>query len=126
MTETLPKKSVLIIEDEPALREAIKLKFEKRDITAFTAETGEEGLEILKKEKPNLLWLDMLLPGISGTEVLRAVRANKETEKLKVVVVSVSSGDEKIQEMFRMGALDYIIKSNFSINEIVDKVEKML
>ena len=126
MTEILPKKSVLIIEDESALREAIKLKLEKRGITAFAAETGEEGLEILKKEKPDLLWLDMLLPGINGTEVLRAVRANKETEKLKVVVVSVSSGDEKIQEMFRMGALDYIIKSNFSINEIVDKVEKML
>ncbi len=125
MEETTPKR-VLVIEDEPSLREAIKLKLERHGVTVDDAETGERGLEFLKEHTPDLVWLDMLLPGINGVEVLRRIRATPGLESLKVLVVSVSSGEEKIKEMLRLGALDYIIKSNYSIDEIVGKAEHAL
>ncbi len=126
MDQTSQQKRVLVIEDEPALREAIKFKLQRRDIIVDDAETGEQGLELLKLHVPDLVWLDMLLPGISGLEVLQKIRATPGLETLKVVVVSVSSGEERIKEMFKLGALDYIIKSNYSIDEIVTKAEDRL
>ncbi len=125
MDETL-KKRILVIEDEEALREAIKIKLELRGITVDDAATGEIGLEMLKAHTPDLVWLDMLLPGINGVEVLRTIRGMEEHKNLKVLVVSVSSGEEKIKEMLGLGALDYIIKSNYSIDEIVAKAEAVL
>jgi CheY-like chemotaxis protein len=126
MDQTPSQKRVLVVEDEPALREAIKFKLERRGILVDAAETGEEGLELLKVHVPDLVWLDMLLPGINGIEVMRRIRATPGLENLKVVVVSVSSGEERIKEMFKLGALDYIIKSNYSIDEIVTKAEEAL
>jgi DNA-binding response OmpR family regulator len=125
MQETNGKR-ILVIEDEPSLREAIKFKLERHGFIVDDSETGEHGLELLAENKPDLVWLDMLLPGISGLEVLRKIRAIPGLETLKVLVVSVSSGEEKIKEMLRMGALDYIIKSNYSIDEIIAKAEEVL
>ncbi len=125
MDETT-KKRILVIEDEEALREAIKIKLELRGIIVDDAGTGEAGLEMLKAHTPDLVWLDMLLPGINGVEVLRTIRTIPGLEKLKVMVVSVSSGEEKIKEMLALGALDYVIKSNYSIDEIVAKAERVL
>ena len=121
-----PPKTILVIEDEPALREAIKLKLEKAGIEVWTAASGEEGLSVLQKKIPNLVWLDLLLPGINGVEVLRAIKKDTKATTPKVVVVSVSSGEEKVREVLRLGALDYIVKSNYSIDDIVKRAEHLL
>lgn len=120
------KKTVLLIEDEPALQEAVKIKLEKEGIEVLAAGTGEKGLQILEEKKPNLVWLDVLLPGINGLEVLRRIRENTKIKDLPVVVVSVSSGQEKIKQAFSMNVIDYIIKSEYTLDDIVKKVKDIL
>ena len=126
MEQTTETKRVLVIEDEPALREAIKFKLERRGIMVDAVETGEAGLLMLATKVPDLVWLDMLLPGINGIEVMKRIRATPGLQNLKVIVVSVSGGEERIKEMFKLGALDYIVKSNYSIDEIIAKAEEAL
>ncbi len=120
------KKIVLLIEDELALQEAVKMKLEKKGIEVWAAETGEKGLSFLKEKKPDLVWLDILLPGINGLEVLRRIRENEKTKDLPVIVVSVSSGQEKIKQAFSMNIIDYLVKSEYTIDDIIRKVKHIL
>lgn len=126
MIQTSNKKTVLVVEDEPALQEAIKMKLEKESVKVLTADTGEDALIILDANKPDLVWLDILLPGINGIEVLGKIRENPKIKNLPVVIVSVSGGQEKIKRAFSLGVVDYLIKSEYTIDDIVKKVKKLL
>lgn len=119
-------KSILVVEDEQALQEALKLKLTKEGIEVLTASTGEEAIEILKTRRPTLVSLDILLPRMNGLEVLRNIRENPKTYDLPVVVVSVSGGQEKIKQAFSMNIVDYLIKSEYKIEDIVNKLKEML
>jgi CheY-like chemotaxis protein len=119
-------KTVCVVEDEPALSEAVKIKLSKAGFSVLTAGTGEEAMEVLKNHKPDLVWLDILLPGMNGLEVLRKIKSTSELKDLKVVVVSVSAGPEKIQEAFSLGAIDYLVKSEYTIDQLINKVTEIL
>lgn len=125
MTQT-ENKTILVVEDEQALQEAIKLKLEKDGIDVVTASSGEEALNRLKQAKPNLVWLDILLPGINGLEVLRKIRDDFKMKDLPVVIVSVSVGKEKIDQAMAMNASDYIVKSGYNLIDIIKKVKTYL
>ena len=116
------KKLILVVEDEPNLLEAIKRKLEKENVNVLTAETGEQALGALEKQKPDLVWLDILLPGINGLEDLRSIRNNPLLKDLKVVAVSVSGGDDKIKEARALNVDDYIIKSENTLALITKRV----
>jgi CheY-like chemotaxis protein len=120
------QKTVLVVEDELALQEAAKLKLEKMGVSVLTASSGEEALEILKTTKPALLWLDLLLPGMNGLEVLRTVRADPRLTATPAIIVSVSGGEEKIRQAFSMNVVDYIVKSQYPIESIVKRVKDIL
>jgi CheY-like chemotaxis protein len=120
------KKMVLVIEDEVSLQEAVRIKLEQTGVEVLVAGTGEEGLKLLKKKKPDLVWLDILLPGINGLEVLRMIRENDDTKDIPVVVVSVSSGEEKIKQAFSLNIVDYLIKSEYTLDDIVNKIKQIL
>jgi CheY-like chemotaxis protein len=120
------KKKVLLVEDEPALQEAIKIKMEKEGVQVFAFDTGEKGLDFLKEQKPDLVWLDILLPGINGLEVLRQIRDDEKTKDLAVVIVSVSAGQEKIKKAFSLNVVDYIVKSEYTIDSIIKKVKGII
>lgn len=120
------KKTILVVEDDLALQEAIKLKLEKDGINVWTAVTGEEALSILKDKKPNLVWLDILLPKINGLEFLEIIRKDSDLKDLPVVVVSVSGGMEKVIQARSLGILDYIVKSEGSLDIIIKRVEAFL
>lgn len=119
-------KTILVVEDEQALQEAIKLKLEKDGIDVITASSGEEALNRLKETKPNLVWLDILLPGINGLEVLRKIRDDFKMKDLPVVIVSVSASKEKIDRAMEMKASDYIAKSGYNLVDIIKKVKTYL
>lgn len=124
-TET-KKKSILVVEDEPALQEAVKLKLTQKGIDVVTANSGEEAVQKLKEKKPSLVWLDVLLPGMNGLEVLRWIRESSDFKDLPAVIVSVSGGQEKIKQAFSMNVLDYIVKSEYTIDDIVKRVQSFL
>jgi CheY-like chemotaxis protein len=116
------QKTILLVEDEAPLREAIKFKLEKGGYNVIEARTGEEALLLLKDHTPDLVWLDLLLPGINGVDVLRQIRENPLTSTMKVVVVSVSIAGDKITDISNLNVSGCITKSNFPLDEIVQKV----
>lgn len=119
-------KTILVVEDEQALQEAIKLKLTKDGVNVVTASSGEEALDYLKNNKPDLLWLDILLPGVDGIEVLRKVRKDFKMNDLPVVIVSVSAGQEKVKQSQELEVNDYIVKSEYNLVEIIKRVKKFL
>jgi len=119
-------KSILVVEDEQALQEALKLKLEQEGIEVLTASSGEEALEILKKRRPTLVSLDILLPKKNGLEVLRTIREDPALHDLPVVVLSVSGGQEKIKQAFALNVIDYLVKSDYKIENIVKKIKEIL
>lgn len=122
VTTILNNKTILVVEDEQNLLEAIERKLKKENVNVLTAKTGEEALAALEKQKPDLVWLDILLPGINGIEVLRNIRNNPLLKDLKAVVVSVSAGDDKIKEARTLNASGYIIKSENTLESIIKRV----
>lgn len=126
MDNGTPLKTVLLVEDEPALQEAVRLKLGKAGVKVLVASNGEQALATLAQTKPSLVWLDILLPGINGLEVLRKIREDKILKALPVVVVSVSGGQEKIKQAFSMNIVDYIVKSEYTIDDIVGKIKDIL
>lgn len=121
------KKTVLLVEDEVALQEAAKLKLEESGMKVLPATNGEEALAILKKTKPDFVWLDILLPGIDGFGVLKTIREDQNLKDLPVMIVSVSSSPEKIQKALSSDHItDYIVKSNYKLGDIIKKVVNVL
>jgi len=120
------KKTILVVEDEQALQEALKLKLGKAGFEVFTASSGEEALNVLKTLRPTLISLDLLLPKMNGLEVLRKIRENPELANLPVVVVSVSGGSEKLKQAFGFNVVDYLIKSEYTIENVVERLEEIL
>lgn len=116
------KKKILVVEDDVPLREAICLKLSKRGYEVIQATTGEEALALLGKTMPDFVWLDILLPGIDGLEVLKVVRETKSTKDLPVIVVSASCGPEKIKRATEMNICEYAVKSDHKLDSIIGRV----
>ena len=122
---TSEQSTILVVEDEQALQEALKLKLEKAGVRILTASTGEDALETLKNETPTLVSLDILLPNKNGLEVLQILRSNPNTTSLPVVIVSVSWSIEKVKRAFSLNVVDYLVKSEYTIDEIVEKLKDL-
>ena len=120
MPETQNKK-ILVVEDEKPLSDAIKFKLERQGMTAFISNSAEEAMEILKKENIDLIWLDIKLPKVSGVEFLKIIRNNPDWKDKKVIVVSASGSDEMKNKMREMEILDYIVKNEMKLEDIIKR-----
>jgi len=121
MTETQNKK-ILVVEDEKPLSEAIKFKLERQGMTALISNSAEEAMDILKKESVDLIWLDLKLPKINGIEFLKIIRDNPDWKDKKVIIVSASGSDEMKERAKAMGILDYIVKNEMKLDDIIKNV----
>jgi CheY-like chemotaxis protein len=117
---------ILLIDDEPALQSILKMKFEKEGYKFFGALTGEEGVKLAKEEKPDLILLDIIMPVKDGWWVFEQLKKMPETKKIKVVILSNSGREEDLEKGKKMGAVDYLIKTKFSLEEMMEKVKKCL
>lgn len=125
MTDT-PKKKVLLIEDDSFISQMYSMKFRQTGIDFMVARDGAEGLELAKKEKPDLILLDIILPEIDGFEVLRCLKEDPLTRAIPVVMLTNLGQQENIQKGIAMGAKDYIIKAHFTPQEVVEKAQTFL
>jgi len=91
-----------------------------------TAVDGEEGLRLARTEAPDLILLDMLMPKLSGLDVLRALKAGMETQAIPVLVLSNSSRDGDTREVLRLGAVGYLVKANLSLQALGEQVTRIL
>jgi CheY-like chemotaxis protein len=124
MVET--RKRILLVEDDRFLRRACEGGLRQRGFTVLTAADGEEGLRLAQTERPDLILLDMLMPKLSGLEVLRTLRAETATRDIPVLVLSNSSREQDIEEVTRLGVVGYQVKANLSLRELGDRVTQLL
>ena len=118
-------KKVFIVEDEPDLRDTLQYNFENEGFKVKSFPNGESFLETIKNDKPNLVILDLMLPGISGLDVCRDLRMNEINENVAVVMLTAKS--EEIDRIvgFELGADDYVTKP-FSVRELILRVKVLL
>lgn len=116
---------VLIIEDHKETIGLLKTVVEICGCEALVALDGEEGVEKAKKEKPGLILMDIMLPKMSGLEVLKRIKGNPETSKIPSVIISVKARDEDILEGMALGAEDYLNKP-FDPDELEKIIKKFL
>ncbi len=117
---------ILIIEDDDFLRSLAVTKLEKEGFTVSMAANGQTGLDALKTATPDLLILDLMLPIISGFDVLKSVKANDATKNMKVIVFSNLGEQGDIKTCIDLGANDYLVKANFTLDELVEKIKGLL
>jgi CheY-like chemotaxis protein len=122
----MAKKKIMVVDDEEHILELVKAILETEGYEVITAASGPEALEQLKKAKPDLILLDMMMPGMSGRETCEKIRANPKTKNLKVAFVTVARFSEVGKEVLsKMHVLDYITKP-FDNKDLVNRVKKLL
>lgn len=119
------KQSILVVEDERDIAEAIHYALEMEDFEVAIAGDGEEALEKISKEKPDLVILDILLPKIDGWEVLSAIRRKPSTKDLPVIILTVKTTEASKLCGYDLGADDYMNKP-FSVDELLARVKAIL
>lgn len=120
-----PKK-ILLIEDEELINTLLQRKLEKEGYKVSVARDGVEGLEKMKDEWPDLILLDIVMPRMSGLEVMEEMRKDKELIKIPVIVISNSGQPVELDRAKQLGARDWLIKTEFDPKEVLDKIKKHL
>ena len=123
--EMTKRTKILICDDEPFVVRLLQVHFDRKNFDVVTAADGREALECLAKEKPDVCLLDVMMPYVSGLEVLSKIRGNPETEDLPVILLTVKAQDDDVYEAYHRGADMYLTKP-FDPEEIVRCVELIL
>ncbi|MCD6429171.1 response regulator [bacterium] len=117
---------ILIIEDDKFLRELIAKKLIKEGYEVDEAIDGEEGVKKVKEILPDVVLLDLILPGIDGFEVLKTIKEDDKTSTIPVVILSNLGQKDEVEKGLSLGAVDFLIKAHFTPEEIVEKIKSVL
>jgi len=117
-------KKVLVVDDEDSVREIYRHEFLNSGYTVVVAADGEEGLLKAGEETPDIVLLDIMLPKMSGIEVLRALKENELTKKIPVLLLTNLGEETIIKEGFELGADGYLLKVSYTPSQVVDEVKK--
>lgn len=115
---------ILLIEDDALIRKMVEFKFKKEGFEVIDCDNGREGLEKLESELPDIVLTDMMLPYVSGLEIVSAVKAFPG-KNIPVIVFSAMGQEKVVEEAFQLGADDYITKP-FSLTELAIRIRKQL
>lgn len=121
-------KTILVVEDEKSLLDAIEIKLTKSGFTVITARSYEEAIEALEKNQIDAIWLDHYLLGTqSGLDIVTTIKAAESKWKnIPVFVVSNTATSEKVQSYIHLGVEKYFVKSNFRLEEIICDINNCL
>jgi CheY-like chemotaxis protein len=117
---------ILLVEDDRYLRRACETALRQRGFAVSSAVDGAEALAAIASELPDLVLLDLLMPKVTGIEVLRSLRSRPETRALRVLILSNSSREQDLEEIKQLGVVGYYVKSDLSLRELGDRVERLL
>lgn len=117
---------ILLVEDDRFLRRACEASLRQRGFSVAVAVDGEEALDKVRQAVPDLILLDLLMPRMTGLEVLRALRAQEPTRGIPVLILSNSSREQDAEEIRTLGVSDYLVKTNLSLQELGDRVTRLL
>lgn len=119
-------KKILVVEDENSLQNAMKefLLAEKFDVVV--ADDGEMAVNLAKSKKPDLIILDIILPKKDGFEVLTELKQDPRTENIPIILLTNLEDADSVERAFSLGINMYLVKSNYSLSDIVDRIKNML
>lgn len=119
-------RTILLVEDERLLRKAAENALRQRGFRVLTAANGDEALRTAAAEIPDLVLLDLVMPGLPGYQVLRALKNNDATAAIPVVILTNLGRDADVQRALDAGAIAYAIKSNLALKELVALIRRVL
>jgi len=125
MTKKSTMSKILIVEDDPDIRELLRFNLEKAGYTLFLAEDGEKALTLARKHSPDIILLDLMLPGVDGLEVCRTLKKDPELQRIPVIMVTAKGEELDRVVGLELGADDYVVKP-FSLREVVLRIRKIL
>jgi DNA-binding response OmpR family regulator len=118
---------ILLVEDDLFLRDLYVSKLKKEGFeNILVAGNGEEGLEMVNKNIPDLVLLDIILPQMSGFDVLEKVKKDNNLSQIPIILLTNLGQKEDVEKGYKLGADDYIIKANFTPQQVVEKIQKVL
>ncbi len=117
---------ILIIEDDKFIRDLLVQKLKKEGFLTIEALDGEEGVKVAKAEKPNIILLDLILPGMDGFEVLKILKGDPITSSFPVIILSNLGQKEDKERAIGLGAEDFMIKAHFTPSEIISTIRSVL
>lgn len=122
----MPKVKILLVEDDAFLAELYTTKFSEVDYDITVAEDGEQGLEAIKRLKPDLVLLDIVLPRLDGLTVLKTLKETEGLKAIPVILLTNLGQKEDVERGLALGADAYIIKAHFTPTEVVAKIGEIL
>jgi CheY-like chemotaxis protein len=120
------KKKILVVEDDKILQNVIKNTLIQAKFSVVTADDGEDALKKVILEKSDLVLLDLLMPKKTGWTVLKELKSDEGTKDIPVLVLTVHTDTESIAKCMALGAKGYFIKSEYTLDEIIEKINKIL
>ncbi|PIP55490.1 MAG: response regulator [Candidatus Zambryskibacteria bacterium CG_4_9_14_3_um_filter_42_9] len=127
--EWLKGKKVLIIEDDTLLQDLLANKLadlRSHGLEVYPVFDGRKALEVTKKEKPDIIILDLMLPGVTGFEFLEALRKDEETKDSAVIVLSNLNQDSDKEKAMKLGVKEYLVKADISLDSVSEKIAELL
>lgn len=120
------KLKILVVEDEEILLTALSEELRQEGFEVVGAKDGVEGLEKAAAEQPDLMLLDLVMPRLDGISALKQLKAQDNTKEIPVVILTNLSDYDKISDALSMGAMDYLVKANYRLEELVTKIKTVL
>lgn len=120
------EKKILIVEDDSALRGILVEFLEAEGFVVSEASNGEEGVEMIKKDNPDVILLDIILPKKDGYEVLKEIKADDNTKDIPVILLTNLGSLSDIEKALELGATTYLVKGDYQVKEIIEKVKEVL
>lgn len=115
--------AICLVEDDLELQRAIQFKLKHEGFEVLAVASGEEAFKILESRQVDLIWLDLLLPGMGGMQFLDLLRKNPKYRDLPVIIVSVLSDPDRIKKAFELNVVDYVVKSQAKLEDVIKKVK---
>jgi DNA-binding response OmpR family regulator len=119
-------KKILFVEDEPSLQKAVGELLRQEGYTILGAFDGIEGFDLARKEKPDLILLDLILPKKDGFEVLKDLKADNDLKDIPVIILTNLEGTGDVEKALALGATTYLVKANYELEDILAKIREFL
>jgi DNA-binding response OmpR family regulator len=119
-------KKIVVVEDAELIAQLLERRLRAEGYYVFTAKDGEEGLDMIKREKPDLVLLDIVLPRINGFQIIEQLKEDRKLRKIRIIIISNSGQPEEIERAKELGVLDWLVKTEFDPQEVVEKVKKSI